>query len=227
MSDIATTLHTELMRVVDKTVDAIAIDGVTVLRKILDEVFRNSEKLKDYEVYSHVSGRDITFEILIPQEAFDMTDAKTADAVEQARQEAQDEEDRTPGVRTYGFSPTSRAGRLVGRRDARRDARSSYHDARRDARRPPKTLTSRAKTAQSRLIEHQIALHSPRSMKVNREGMLSLRMTREVEEKPDGSVQMPKGKFQGVIGKFMDNLQKVIAENFAPELAKLLTRRLK
>lgn len=225
MSDIATSLDAALMRIVDSVVDDIAVDGVTALKKVLDESgFANSQYLKDYEVYAHVSGREITFEILIPADALDMEDEGTKAAVDAANEEA--EQIHTPGVRTYGFQPTSRPGRLTGRRDARRDARKPIHDARRDARKPPKTLTSRAKTAQSRLIEHQIALNSPRGGTVDREGMLSLRMSKSVEDRPDGTVQMPKGQFQGVIGKFMEDLKAVVMDNFAPELEKLLARRL-
>jgi hypothetical protein len=63
-------------------------------------------------------------------------------------------------------------------------------------------------------------------MAVNREGMVSLRMTKTVEDTPDGGVRLPKGKFQGVIGKLMESIQDVIVENFVPELEKLLARRL-
>lgn len=227
MSSIATTLTAALLRSVDNVVDAIALDGVAALKRVLDENgFAENEALRDYEVYSHVSGREITFEILIPAEAFDTEDAQTREAVEQARQQAE-EAVHTPGVRTYGFQPTSQPGRLTGRRDARRDARKSHHDARRDARKAPQTLTSRKKTAQTRLIEHEVALHAPRSLKVNREGKLSLRMSRMVEDTPEGGMRMPKGKFQGVIGQFMDKLETVIAEQFTAELSKLLARRLR
>lgn len=227
MSSIATTLTAALLRSVDNVVDTIALEGVTVLKRVLDENgFAENEMLRDYEVYAHVSGREITFEILVPAEAFDTEDAQTREAVEQARQQAE-EAVHTPGVRTYGFQPTSRPGRLTGRRDARRDARKSHHDARRDARKAPQTLTSRKKTAQTRLIEHELALHAPRSMKVNRDGKLSLRMSRMVEDTPEGGVRMPKGKFQGVIGQFMEKLETVIAEQFTAELSKLLARRLR
>ena len=224
--DIATTLNASMLRIVDAVIDAIAVDGVTALKRVLDDAgFSKSEALKGYEVYAHVSGREITFEILIPTEAFDTSDSQTREAVEKARQEAE-EEVHTPGTRTYGFQPTSRPGRLTGRRDARRDARKSVWDGRRDARRPPKTLNSRAKTSQTRHIEHEAALNAPRGMAVDREGMVSLRMTKAVEDTPDGGVRLPKGKFQGVIGKFVDSLKDVIADNFVPELEKLLARRL-
>jgi len=223
--DLTTSLDAALMRIVDKVIDTIAVDGVSALKKVLDEAgFSKSDLLKDYEVYAHVSGRTITFEILVPADAFDTADPETKAAVDQSRKEA--EEAHTPGVRTYGFQPTSRPGRLTGRRDARRDARKSVWDARKDARKPPKTLTSRAKTAQTRLMEHQSALHAPRSMDVNREGMVSLRMTKTVEDTPDGGVRLPKGKFQGVMGKFMKSLEDVVADSFVPELEKLLARRL-
>lgn len=225
MADIATSLDAALLRIVDSVVDVIAVEGVDVLKKILDTAFAGSEYLQGYEVYAHVVGREIEFEILIPAEAFDTTDSQTADAIEKSNQEAEDVT-RTPGVRTYGFQPTNRPGRLTGRRDARRDARKSNWDARRDARKVPQTLTSRKKTAQTRLIEHQIALTAPRSMQVNREGMVSLRMSRTVEDTPDGGVRMPQGQFQGVIGAFVESLQKVVAETFGPELEKVLERRL-
>jgi hypothetical protein len=222
--DIATTLNASMLRIVDAVIDAIAVDGVTALKRVLDDAgFSKSEALKDYEVYAHVSGHTITFEILVPKDAFDTKDADTKDALNKADSE---EPAHDPGVRTYGFQPTSKPGRLTGRRDARRDARKSVWDGRRDARKPPKTLTSRAKTAQTRLMEHEAALHSPRSMKVNREGMVSLKMTKTVEDTPEGGVRMPKGKFQGVIGKFMESLEKVMVENFVPELEELLARRL-
>lgn len=225
MSDIATSLNAALMRIVDSVIDDVAVDGIAALKKVLDDSgFSKSSYLKDYEIYAHVDGRTIVFEILIPADALNMDDSKTADAVTKAAE--QDPDAHTPGVRTYGFQPTTQPGRLTGRRDARRDARQPARDARRDARKAPQTLESKAKTAQSRLIEHQIALNSPRGATVDRQGKISLRMSKSVEDKPDGGVQMPQGQFQGVIGKFMKELEAVIRDNFAPELEKVLERRL-
>lgn len=227
MADITTSLEAAVLRAIDSVVDVIAVEGIAVLKKILDEGgFAQSDLLKEYEVYAHVVGREIDFEILVPADAFDMSDAGTKSAVDQAKQEA-DEVANTPGVRTYGFQPSASPGRLTGRRDARRDARKSNWDARRDARKPPKTLQSKAQTAQSRLIEHQIAMSAPRSLQVNREGKVSLRMSRTVEDTPEGGVRMPQGKFQGVIGQFVESLQSVVAESFGPELEKVLARRLR
>ncbi len=226
MAFITTSLDAAMMRVVDSVVDIIAVEGVAVLKRILDAGgFAESELLKNYEVYAHVVGREIEFEILVPADAFDLADPQTASAVEKARQDAE-EVVHTPGVRTYGFQPSASPGRLTGRRDARRDARQSVWDARRDARKPPKTLQSKKQTSQARLIEHQIAMTSPRSMQVSREGKVSLRMTKTVEDTPDGGVRMPKGQFQGVIGQFVEGLQSVVAESFGPELEKVLARRL-
>lgn len=224
MADFATSLNAMLLRAVESVVDLVAVDGVVALRKVLDESgFAKSEYLRDYEVYAHVQGQVVTFEILITAEAVDMQDPATKEAVDQ---NAEEDTDREPGTRTYGMTPTRRPGRLVGRYDARRDARTPARDARRDVRQPARTVKSALKTAQIRLIEHEMALVAPRSMKVNRQGKVSLRMSRSVEETPEGQVRMPQGEFQGVIGKFVESLKDIIANRFAPELEKILARRL-
>ena len=189
----------------EAVVDDIARDGLRALRRVLDEAgFSKSEHLRNYEVYAHVTGGEITFEIVLDVEAVVPEDEVTRQAIEEQRRRAEELQERA--ARTYKLSrKTMRVGRLRGLRDARRPAR--------DAR----------KTAQDRLVEHELARLAPRSARVTRTGKLSVALRRSVRE-TEREVKFPEDKFQGILGTFMDRLRDVVFERFAPELQEIVER---
>lgn len=220
MTDYTTTIATQLNRIVDSLVDEIANDGLQLLKKILDSSgFAKSEYLKDYEVYAHVDGHEITFEILVNMEAIEI-DEEVQERIITEQKKIQ-ERLESKAVRTYGMSKHGNTRRIVGQRDAR----SPTRDARRDARRPAKRIVGSLKTADDRLEEHEVALRAPRSIRVNREGKLSLSFRRSLREnKQTGEITYPKEKFDGIMDNFINQIQELIANKFIPELGKFIER---
>jgi hypothetical protein len=212
MVDIATTLDAMVRRAVEAVIDDIAKDGLRALRSVLDRAgFSKSEYLRDYEVYAHVSGGEITFEIVLDVEAVVPEDTATQQAMEEQEQKAEEMEQEAE--KTFHLSrKTRRVGRLRGLHDARRgakDARSGAKDAR--------------KTAGDRLTEHELARLAPRSARITRTGKLSVALKRSIRE-TEKEVKFPEGKFQGILGDFVDELKDVVFDKFAPELQKIVER---
>ena len=212
MVDIATTLDAMVRRAFGAVVDDIAKDGLRVLRRVLDEAgFSKSEYLRNYEVYAHVSGETITFEIVLDVEAVVPEDEVTRQALEEQQEKAEEMEDQAD--KSFHLSrKTQRVGRLRGLQDARRparDARTPAHDVR--------------KTASDRLAGHELARLAPRSGRVTRTGKLSVALRRSVRAS-EKKVEFPKDKFQGILGTFMEEIKDVISDKFAPELRKIVER---
>lgn len=225
MDNFTTSLAAIMSRAVEQAVDAVARDGLVVLRDLLEqEGFSRSEFLKDYDVFAHVSGGTIMFEIVLDFEALEPGDAEAKAALEEETQQALAE-----ASKTYGLSLRT-PRRLIGQRDARRPA----SDARRDARRPARDAR---KTSQDRLFGHEVANHAPRRViipkgigaprdaAVTSEGKLSVVFQRSVRSTENG-FQMPQGKFDGIVGKFLDRLRSVIADKFTPALAEILSQEI-
>ena len=59
-------------------------------------------------------------------------------------------------------------------------------------------------------------------MNINREGKLSVQFSKRTRTTRSGDIHLPQGKFQGIMKQFMDELEKIIARNFAPELEKMV-----
>jgi hypothetical protein len=216
--DIATPLYAALKRVNSTVTDAIAKDGLRALKRTIDAAkFPESEYLKDYEIYAHVIGNEIEFEIVLNIEAVEPADEVTRKAMEEEKT-TQEEELRRDLARTYGWHMRG-PRRLRDARKPSRDARIPLRDARTRAR-------DIRKTSNHRLLEHEMALRNPRSAEVTPEGKLSVSLRRTVRE-TEKEVRLPQGKFQGVIDKFMKNLSKVIAENFAVELQEIIQKYVK
>ncbi len=212
--DISTTLTAYLDRVVDDMVHGIAKEGLTLLKRILDQAgFAKSPYLKDYEVYAHVLDDVVAFEILLDLEAVVPADQATQQAIEAS----QDAGDDTEAVATasYGIG-ASGPQRIVGRTNALRDARRPARDMRRPAR-------DVRQTALDRLIKKEIANVTPRSINVNRDGRLSVALKRSTRAVGEETV-MPQGQFQGIIGTFLSELTSVISSRFAPGLAEIVDR---
>lgn len=212
MADISTTVAAAVERALQAVIDEVAKAGLAALRNVVDQAgFRQSEYLKNYEVFAHVSGDVITFEILLDVEAVVPEDQATAQAV---RSEMGTIEE---AARTFGMT-TDGPQRVLGLNDARRDARKPARDARRPAR--------DARTdSRDRLIKKEIANVRPRSVKVDRAGRISVALKRSIREGEDG-VTFPQAEFQGILGEFVTRLRKVIAAEFLPEIAKIVRRSL-
>jgi len=73
MPAITTSLTTQLRRATEAVRDDIAKDGLIALKRVLDNAgFSESDYLKDYEVYSHIHGDGILFEILLKLDSTDV-----------------------------------------------------------------------------------------------------------------------------------------------------------
>jgi hypothetical protein len=207
MIDIATTLDAVVMRATAAVLDDVARDGLIALRKILDSAgFSESEYLKDYEVYAHIQGTEISFEIVLNIEAIVSEDEVTQKALEEQQKLAEEAEKQSD--RSYHLSRnTQRVRRMRDMRRPARDARKPARDAR--------------KTSKDRLTEHELARLAPRSARVTRTGKLSVALKRSIRE-TEGEVKFPEGQFQGILGSFSKELQKVISDRFTPSLQSII-----
>lgn len=209
MSDITTTLYTAMHRAARNVLHDIAKVGVVSLKKVLDKAgFSKSEYLKNYQVFSHVYGEEVIFEILVDFDAIQADDDATKKALEDNQQKLESVD------ASYGV----KSGRAY---TAVRDGRKPAYDARtpaKDARTPAKDAR---KTSQDRLLGHEIALHAPRSARITREGKLSVTLQRSVRETKN-QVHLPQGQFEGVMKDVMDKLSSILLDAFLPELQKIV-----
>jgi hypothetical protein len=205
--DVTTSLTAAMQRAADGLIDTIAKEGLVELRKILEKHgFSKSQYLKDYDVYAHVTGSWITFEIVLDVEAVVFEDEAAQKAVDDVAQQVAS---ATEGAtRTYTVSRPSLQVRTL--KDVRKPAR--------DARKPAKDIR---KTAQDRLIEHELARLAPRSARVTRTGQLAVALQRSVRTS-EKKVEFPQDKFQGILKDFVDSLKKILLTEFVPELEEIV-----
>jgi hypothetical protein len=220
MVDYTTALMAELQRAVDRVIDSIAKDGLVALKSALDSAgFGEYDSLKNYEVYAHVNNGEIRFEIIVDLESLD------EETKQRLRPRDEDEHIRK-ATKMFAFSGIGGMTRRV-TGSARRlnkpahDARTKIHDARKPARSGARDAT---KGAEERLAGHELALRAPRGMSITNQGKLSIVLEKSIQE-TTRDVRFPQGDFQGVIGDFMDKLNKVVVEKFAPELEDIVSRR--
>jgi len=212
--DITTSLTAYLDRLVDEMVDAIAKDGLVLLKRVLDQAgFAKSPYLKDYQVFAHVIGDVVSFEILLDVEAVVPADEVTRQAMEDSA-DAGDEQEAVASS-TYAMGPNG-PQRLVGKTNAMRDARTPARDARRPAR-------DARKTSRDRLIEKEVANITPRSARVDRDGRLSVALRRSARTNGE-EIVMPQGEFQGIIGTFLREISSIISAKFSPGLSEIIGR---
>jgi hypothetical protein len=211
MTDISTGLELALQRATDGLIDEIAQDGLEVLKNVVDSSgFARSPYLKNYQVLAHVDGGKILFEIIVDISALNQKEQQVREMLESAQPGAVSEAARTYGIGKHG------AQRVIGQRDARQPIR----DARRDARKPSRDAR---KTSGQRLLGHEMALHAPRSMNVTREGKLSVMFSRSLRETKT-EIHYPKGQFQGLLARFINEFTQVVAKKFAPALEEVLKK---
>lgn len=212
-------------RAADMVLDQIAVEGLEILRKLLaDSGFLHSEFLKNYELSSRIDDGAIIYEISIDFEALS---EESKVAVEEVATEAEDPEDpNSYSIPTLPSRVFARARRIFGRamggmRDARKssrknnDARVPMSDARRDAR----------TTAFDRKVRRDVAAPAPRKMRVDRQGKLVVAFRKQIEE-VNGEYQYPQGDFEGIIGKFLSELESLLVEKFTPMLQEVIMRNL-
>lgn len=209
-ANIATSFHTLLDRALEQVIDQIAIDGVKALQAVLDEAgFSESPYLKNYEVYAHVIGEEITFEILL-----DMDSVEYKKDIEEKQEEAKEKQRKKLedlAARTYGLTRQSRkVTRIHGARNMRRPARDARRGAK-DAR----------KGAARRLLEHKMINKRPRSAHIDRQGKLVIEMERKLKE-TETQVHLPQGDFEGIIKDIVTKLKGIILKNFLPKLAETI-----
>lgn len=227
MTDIATSLIVQLERSVDSIRDIIAKDGLRLLQSILRESgFEDSEYLKDYELNAIVNDDEIVYEILIPIDSVEETDlSRQVMAARKIAIDSIDKKFEEAAVRVYGLSKDNRVHRISSMRDKRkqsRDTKIPSHDTKKKSR--DTRLRSNV-----REFEHKIAaaaprgVGAPRSMEVGKSGKLNISFTRRMKNTSSG-FKYPKKDFEGIMGKFLDGMQDLIAEKFVPELSKILSK---
>lgn len=222
MSDITTSLTAALNQAVRSVSDSIAKDGLVVLRSVLSDAgFNESEYLKDYKAYAHVGNDGIIFEIVLNIEAVEKTPA-VQEQMNAAQESA--EQNALQATRSFGFED-GQLVRVEQFKDIRKGSKTRIRQPQFvDKRRPSGDTT---KGATTRLREHEIAMHAPRSLFVNREGKLSMMFQRSVRTTKEGVTHLPQGKFEGIIKSFLDQLKDVILKKFTPELEKILAGYIK
>jgi hypothetical protein len=223
MDDIATTLRTAMNRVVENSVDIIAKEGLIVLKQTLDTAgFLDSEFLKNYKIYAHAYGGTVEFEIVLDEEAIIPADqVSEKDIAKERAAEKAAKRKLEERARTYGWGSHG-PRRLISKNKPAKDARKPARDARR-SRSDFASQVIYKKDEDMRTLEHEIALTMPRSARITNEGKLSV-STRRVVQKTKTGVQLPQGDNQGIIAKFMDQLDKVIANTFVPKLGDIIAK---
>jgi hypothetical protein len=208
-NNIATTIDAAMKRAAREVSRSIAKEGVVALKNILDDSgFAQSEYLNDYDVYAHIRGNQVTFEIIVAFDSVQAQDDATQKAMEQSTEKLQEVE-QTYGVRS------NRAYSYV--RDHRKPAKDARQPAK-DARQPAKDAR---KTSTERLIGHEIALHAPRSARITQQGKLSVTLKRSIRQSAT-EVHLPQGDFEGLMKKIMDKLETIIVENFIPKIQDII-----
>lgn len=213
--DISTSLHAALQRYMSDLMDTIASDGLTALKQTLDDAGA-SERLKQYEVFSHVAGNTVVFEIVVDSSVVVATDVKTAAAIQKemskARQMVMKKVTKTFELGLEGPRRVVRDARMFqfDMRTSARDARTSARDARQSAR-----------DARSSIADATI--EDPHGIDMTPDGKMSITLERSVNVK-NSIMHLPKGAYQGIMGDFMDRLNQAISTNFSDKLNEIMSR---
>jgi hypothetical protein len=220
MPSLDTSLVVLAQRAIDTIIDSIAMEGVEVLTRVLDEEFAGENHVTDYNVIAHVKDGEIWFEVELSLEALDKESQAMAGV---------STEEPPIGARTFGKTSFGTIGRLLSYKDARRDARKRAVNALQTVLKPPQHLHDTTKGARLRSLQHEVARVMPRSLRVDtRARRVSLRLKSMVHERMDGgdTFTYPKDKFEGAIKQFLDRLIPVISKKFAKELEQIMVKRM-
>jgi len=213
--NLTTSLHAAIQRISDGLMEKMATDGLTALKQTLDDA-GVSERLKQYEVFSHVSGDSVVFEIMVDSSKVVATDAKTMKAIQIESSKLRQAMMKRV-TKSFEMGPEG-PRRVV--RDARRfqsDARKSAGDARVPARDARKSGTDARREAGN-------TIEDPHGMELTPDGKLSITLERSATTGKSG-FKMPKNTFQGIMGDFMNRLNDAVAGNFAGKLQDIISRR--
>jgi hypothetical protein len=223
-----------LQRSVASVSDAIAKDGLELLRSVLEESgFGKSEHLKDYELYAHTDGSEIVFEILLSTDSVEGGAAEGSDEDDMSEEvaryrvaamEAMEAKFEEAAVKSFGLSSDGAVRRISTLRDKRHTSR----DTKKPSRDTKKKSRDTKRGSEVREFEHKAAaaapraVGAPRSMHVGRSGKLKISFTRKLRKTAEAT-HYPQGSYEGIMGEFVDGMKDIVAQRFIPELEKILS----
>ena len=238
MSELTTSIEKQVQRIINNVRDSVAKDGLIALKRVLDgSGFAKSEYLKDYKVNAHTTKESVIFEIIIELEAFEDQD-EIPKTTEDANQAVDIQREKTI-QETYTI--LSRGGfSNVARLHDKRERVGSILKPTRSILRPTRSIRSAFKGTAQRKLGHVIAnsaqrgedkedvpmssLPLPRDMYVNAEGKLSVKFKKQTTIDKSGAMHYPKGSYQGISKKFIEEIKKIVANSFIPELTNLIEK---
>jgi hypothetical protein len=215
--DVSTTLHTALSRAMGSLMDRIAVDGLSALKKTLDEA-GVPERLKQYEIYSHVAGDSILFEIVVDSSRVIATDRKTMEAIRSEMSNMREQMMKRV-MKSFEIGPEGPRRVVRDARIAQNDVRMRPMDARRGARDARRQILDARRKLEDKRIE---GIHG---MDLTPDGKLSVTIERSASAGKLG-FKYPKGAFQGIMGDFINRLQDAISNNFSEKLESILSKHL-
>lgn len=213
-------------------IDIVAVEGLKALKNVLDESgFSDSPYLKDYQIYSEVSKNEVSFIIELDEEALSdetkrhirkETKSKYRINARQVSNRLEAKEFR----RVYMMRPDGRPERIQGSRDARKKLKSARRFQKRGGviSEDRNSNQSEAKNSGERYVEHEMSATAPRNMEVDPSGKLRIVMQREVRNTSQGKVIFPKGMYQGIINKFLEELVGIMEVQFSKELNSIISQ---
>lgn len=214
--------------------EVIAKEGLVALKRVLDESgFAESENLKDYEIFAKLLADSVEFEIVVDVKGIDeQTKRKMRKENEDIyRKQSSLTRSKTEArefLKIYTMHPkTKKPERIVGLRDARRpprEARRFQRDARKIA--YDRARADVQKGSGERYVEHEFAATNPRGMEVDELGKLRITMQREIRNTKKGVI-FPKDNYQGIIKRFVEQINEIIESKFSPALESILRSHLK
>ena len=169
--------------------EKLAKDGLVALQRVLD-ASGASRSLGQYDLYSHISGDSVIFEITVNSDVVIATDEMTQKAISEKMSKWRK---NTIANITKSFIMSERGPQVF------------MHDARNE-------------------VAGDTYIDNPSGMDMGDDGKLSLTLERSTRKTKSGEFMMPKGELQGLLGKYMEKLNKVIAKNFADELTKVINQ---
>jgi hypothetical protein len=222
-------IYALMQRSVDRITESIAKEGVDVLVQVLErEGFTKSPYLKDFQVFAHVTGGEICFDLELNIDAFD---DDTVTQLRESNEDSEPEEDATKESKTFGRNKFNNVGRLLSYRDSRVDARKRSSNSLTPKALPAKTIrTPVVETSENRKLKHSLAAHAPRSALISSQTQkVSLRLKTMVNNREDDTKSefvYRNKQFEGVIGRFVDELSVKVSEVFSEELSELMGKYL-
>lgn len=199
MVDFTTSIYAAVNRAVDGIMDEIASEGLVALNQLLiGSGFLKSEYLKSYEVSAEVQGHEVTFGIHVVTDAVELSEA------DQKKQEELDKEIHKVKTKHKIIKKAIRQFKLI------KGQASRVYDNR--------------TTSADRLAAHEVALRTPRGMRVTPAGKLFVTLRRSIKETDTRRFIYPKRGGEGIMKDFMKELNAIIKDKFVPEINKIMKR---